>query len=53
MLISMVLQKVGHVPEVVRGGSKRTRNELDNIDTFRNPPEGHESFPIFSAPIGP
>ena len=53
MLISMILQKVGHVPEVVRGRSKLTRNELDNIDTFRNPPEGQESFPIFSAPIGP
>ena len=53
MLISMILQKVGHVPEVVRGRSKLTRNELDNIDTFRNPPEGQESFPIFSAPVGP
>jgi hypothetical protein len=53
VLISMILQKVGHVPEVVRGRSKLTRNELDNIDTFRNPPEGQESFPIFSAPIGP
>ena len=53
MLISMVLQKVGHVPEVVRGRSKLTRNELDNIDTFRNAPEGQESFPIFSAPVGP
>lgn len=47
------MQKVGHVPEVVRGRSKLTRNELDNIDTFRNPPEGQESFPTFSAPIGP
>lgn len=53
MLISIILQKVGHVPEVVRGRSKLTRNELDNIDTFRNPPEGQESFPIFSAPVGP
>ena len=53
MLISMILQKVGHIPEVVRGRSKLTRTELDNIDTFRNPPEGQESFPIFSAPIGP
>ena len=49
----MILQKVGHVPEVVRGRSKLTRNELDNIDTFRNPPEGQEPFPIFSAPVGP
>jgi hypothetical protein len=53
ILISMNFQKVGHVPEVVRGRSKLTRNELDNIDTFRHPPEGQESFPIFSAPIGP
>ena len=53
MLISMILQEVGHVPEVVRGRSKLTRNELDSIDTFRNPPEGQESFPVFSAPIGP
>ena len=47
------MQKVGHVPEVVRGRSKLTRNELANIDTFRNAPEGQESFPTFSAPIGP
>jgi hypothetical protein len=51
--ISMILQKVGHVPEVVRGRSKLTRNELDNIDAFRNPPEDQESLPIFSAPVGP
>ena len=49
----MILQKVGHVPEIVRGRSKLTRNELDVIDTFRNPPQGQESFPVFSAPIGP
>jgi hypothetical protein len=53
MLISMILQKVGHVPEVVRGRSKLTRNELDKIDTFRSPPEDKESLPIFSAPVGP
>ena len=49
----MILQKVGHVPEVVRGRSKLTRNELDNIDAFRKPPEDQESFPVFSAPVGP
>ena len=47
------MQKVGHVPEVVRGRSKLTRNELDNIDAYRKPPEDQESFPVFSAPVGP
>jgi WD repeat-containing protein 59 len=49
----MILQKVGHVPEVVRGRSKLTRNELETIDTFRNVPENQDYFPAFSAPTGP
>ena len=47
------MQKVGHVPEIVRGRSKLTRNELEIIDTSRNLPEGKEYFPVLSAPIGP
>lgn len=49
----MISQKVGHVPEIVRGRSKLTRNELEIIDTFRNPPEGQQYCPALSAPIGP
>ena len=48
----MILQKVGHIPEIVRGRSKLTRNELEIIDTFCNP-QGQEYFPTLSAPIGP
>lgn len=49
----MLSQKVGHVPEVVRGRSKLTRDESDVVDTFRKSPEGREHSPVFSAPIGP
>ncbi|KAF8168512.1 hypothetical protein B0H34DRAFT_685839 [Crassisporium funariophilum] len=47
-----VMHKVGHVPEIIRGRTKLTRNEMESMETFRNPPEGKESYPAFSAPIG-
>ncbi|KAF8972462.1 hypothetical protein BDZ97DRAFT_1781105 [Flammula alnicola] len=49
-----VMQKVGHIPDVVRGRSKLPRIEMEYNDTFRNPPEieEQEDFPALSAPIG-
>ncbi|PPQ65609.1 hypothetical protein CVT24_011818 [Panaeolus cyanescens] len=50
---SELMQKVGHTPEVVRGRSKLTRMELENLDSFVNPPEVETQLqPTISAPIG-
>jgi len=48
-------QKVGHLPQIVRGRSKLTRKEMESSDTFRYPPEGDDvknGHPALSAPIG-
>jgi len=52
---SFFKQKVGHLPQIVRGRSKLTRNQLESTHTLRHPPEGDgvkNGQPALSAPIG-
>ncbi|KDR70095.1 hypothetical protein GALMADRAFT_76692 [Galerina marginata CBS 339.88] len=51
------MQKVGHVPDIVRGRSKLTRSEMEMYDTFRNPPDvdnfsSRDDIPALSLPFG-